>query len=136
MNVSGKKDRNNGNIGSLGNTLGNTDNQEAANPIKDVKIVRWHGGQHPTYRTITQKMEQEGLRPYAWSNGPNFRYTARSHGYSKVLYCVEGSIEVVLPDANQSVVLRPGDRMELPRGVRHAAIIGPRGAQCVESPKQ
>ena len=81
-------------------------------------------------------MQQEGLRPYTWSNGPNFRHTTRSHGYNKVLYCVEGSVEVVLPDVNQSVVLRPGDRLDLPRGVRHAAIVGPGGAQCVESPKQ
>ncbi len=110
--------------------------QNNGNPIADIRIIRWRGGQHPTYQTITRRMQEEGLRPYAWSNGPNFRYTARSHGYSKVLYCVEGSLEVILPDANQSVVLRPGDRMELPRGVRHAAIVGPSGAQCVESAKQ
>jgi hypothetical protein len=106
------------------------------NPISDIRVIRWRGGQHPSYNTISQKMQEEGLRPYAWSNGPNFRYTPRSHGYCKVLYCIEGSLEVILPDVNQSVVLRPGDRMELPRGVRHATIIGPRGAQCLESVKQ
>ncbi len=110
--------------------------REIANAISDIRVIRWRGGQHPTYQTITQKMHEEGLRPYAWSNGPNFRYTVRSHGYCKVLYCVEGSLEVILPDVNQSVMLRPGDRMELPRGVRHATIVGPRGAQCVESVKQ
>jgi mannose-6-phosphate isomerase-like protein (cupin superfamily) len=101
--------------------------------LNNIKIIRWRGGQHPTYQAITQKMQEEGLRPYTWSNGPNFRYAARSHGQNKVLYCVEGSLEVVLPDINQSIVLRPGDRVDLPRGVRHLAIIGPRGAQCVES---
>ncbi len=109
---------------------------EDKNSLNNIKIIRWRGGQHPTYQTISQKMEQEGLRPYAWSNGPNFRYAPRSHGYGKVLYCVEGTVEVILPDANQSVVLRPGDRMELPRGVRHATIIGPNGARCLESTKQ
>ena len=78
-------------------------------------------------------MEQEGLRPYAWSNGPNFRIAARSHGSTKILYCIEGSLELLLPDINQSIVLRPGDRVELPRGVRHAAMTGPRGARCLES---
>jgi mannose-6-phosphate isomerase-like protein (cupin superfamily) len=111
-------------------------NEFGKNNTSNIKVIRWHGSQHPTYQAITQKMQQEGLRPYTWSNGPNFRHTTRSHGYPKVLYCVEGSVEVVLPDVNQSVVLRPGDRLDLPRGVRHAAIVGPSGAQCVESPKQ
>jgi mannose-6-phosphate isomerase-like protein (cupin superfamily) len=100
-----------------------------------IKIIRWRGGQHPTYQAISQKMTQEGLRPYAWSNGPNFRQAARSHGYHKVLYCVEGTLEVVLPDMKQSILLRPGDRVDLPRGVRHESITGPRGAQCLESVK-
>jgi hypothetical protein len=78
-------------------------------------------------------MTQEGLRPYRWSNGPNFRYAPRSHGFDKVLYCVQGSIEVILPDLGQRMILRPGDRLEVPRGVRYAQVIGPDGAQCLES---
>jgi mannose-6-phosphate isomerase-like protein (cupin superfamily) len=116
----------------------NRSSASASAPASDapaIKIIRWRGGQHPTYQAISQKMTQEGLRPYAWSNGPNFRQAARSHGYHKVLYCVEGTLEVVLPDMKQSVLLRPGDRVELPRGVRHEAITGPRGAQCLESVK-
>ena|SRR5258706_11944155 len=103
--------------------------------VGEVKLVRWRGAQHPTLLAITQQMEAEGLRPYSWSNGPNFRIAARSHGYTKVMYCVEGSLELVIPDINQSVILRPGDRLELPAGLRHATIIGPRGARCVESAK-
>ena len=99
----------------------------------EIKLTRWRGAQHPTLQTITRQMEQEGLRPYAWSNGPNFRIAARSHGSTKILYCLEGSLELLLPDINQSIVLRPGDRVELPRGVRHAATTGPRGARCLES---
>jgi hypothetical protein len=98
----------------------------------DVKIIRWHGGQHPTFQSITRKMEAEGLRPYAWRQGPNFRHAVRSHGYGKVLYCVEGTLEIILPDFNQRVVMRPGDRLELPRGVRYATVVGPQGAHCVE----
>jgi quercetin dioxygenase-like cupin family protein len=49
------------------------------------------------------------------------------------MYCVEGSVELYLPDLSQSIVLRPGDRIELPRGTRHAAIVGPNGARCLES---
>ncbi len=98
-----------------------------------VKITRWQDGQHPSYQAIAQRMEKEGLRPYRWSNGPNFRYAPRSHGYDKVLYCVQGSVEVLLPDLNQRILMHPGDRLEIGRGVRHAQIIGPEGVQCLES---
>lgn len=105
-------------------------------PSAEVRVIRWRGGQHPTYQAIAQRLEQEGLRPYSWSQGPNFRDGLRSHGYSKVLYCVEGALEVIVPDLNQRIVLRPGDRLEVPRGVRHAMIVGPHGARCVESAMQ
>lgn len=77
-------------------------------------------------------MRDERLRPYVWSNTPNYRYPVRSHGYDKTLYCVQGALEIVFPDARQRVTLRPGDRIDLPRGVRYGAIVGPAGAQCVE----
>jgi hypothetical protein len=105
----------------------------ADNKSGDVKVIRWRGGQHPTHQNITQRLAQEGLQPYTCDHGPNCRDGVRSHGYDKVLYCVEGLVEIVLPDINQKITLRPGDRLELPRGVRHGAIVGPRGARCVES---
>lgn len=98
-----------------------------------VQVTRWRGGQHPTLSTITRAMKQEGLRPYMWMNMPNHRYAVRSHGYHKVLYVVEGKIEVMFPDSNQCIVLRPGDRTDIPAGVRHGTIIGKTGAKCVEA---
>lgn len=97
-----------------------------------VRITRWRGGQHPTLDAITRQMRDEGLRPYVWSNTANFRYPVRSHGYDKILYCVQGAIEVTFPSMKQSVALRAGDRVDLPRGVLYGTIIGPSGAQCVE----
>ena len=92
--------------------------------VKDdvVRITRWTGGQHPTLSTITRQMKQEGLRPYMWMNMPNHRYAVRSHGYNKVLYVVEGTVEIMFPDSNQRVVLRAGDRTDIPAGVRRKVI--------------
>ena len=98
-----------------------------------VRVIRWSGGQHPTLSSITRQLQKEGLRPYVWDNTPNHRYQVRSHGYTKVMYVVEGNIEVSLPDSNQRVKLRAGDRVEIPAGVRHGAIIGVAGAKCVEA---
>ena len=98
-----------------------------------VQIRRWQGGQHPTMSAITRIMQQEGLRPYMWMNMPNSRQAVRSHGYDKVLYVIEGALEVTLPDSNQRVTLRSGDRMDVPAGVRRGTIVGSGGAKCVEA---
>lgn len=98
-----------------------------------VRITRWSGGQHPTMSAITRLMKDEGLRPYMWMNMPNHRYAVRSHGYHKVLYVIEGVVEITLPDSNQRMYLRAGDRADIPAGVRHGTIVGTGGAKCVEA---
>ncbi len=98
-----------------------------------VRLTRWSGSQHPTASIITREMKKERLRPYMWDNSPNFRYGVRSHGYDKVLYVVEGSLEITLPDNNQRMRLKPGDRVDIPAGVRHGMIVGSTGAKCVEA---
>jgi quercetin dioxygenase-like cupin family protein len=99
----------------------------------EVQVRRWSGGQHPTLANITRVMQQEGLRPYMWVNMPNHRYAVRSHGYDKVLYVIDGTLELTLPDSNQLVKLKAGDRIEIPAGVRHGTIVGIHGAKCVEA---
>jgi quercetin dioxygenase-like cupin family protein len=98
-----------------------------------VRLTRWNGGQHPTSSIITRQMKKEGLRPYMWDNTPNYRYGVRSHGYDKVLYVIEGMLEITLPDFNQRMRLKAGDRVEIPAGIRHGAIVGSSGVKCVEA---
>lgn len=97
------------------------------------RLTRWKGGQNPTLSTITRQMQKDGLRPYVWDNTPNYRYGVRSHGYHKVVYVVEGTLEITLPDSNQRVRLRAGDRVDLPPFLRHGMIVGKSGAKCVEA---
>jgi mannose-6-phosphate isomerase-like protein (cupin superfamily) len=98
-----------------------------------VRVQRWSGGQHPTVSTITRLMQKEGLRPYMWVNTPNHRYAVRSHGYDKVLFVIDGTLEIMFPDSNQMIRLRPGDRVDIQAGVRHGTIVGSSGAKCVEA---
>ena len=60
--------------------------------------------------------------PYSWSNGPGDRYGWHTHGYTKVLYCVSGSI--VFHTREGDVELTPGDRLEVDPGTEHAASVG------------
>lgn len=83
---------------------------------------------------LMEKLRVETGGGYSWSNGPHDRYAAHSHGYDKVLYCVEGSITFEL-DEGRKVVLRAGDRLDLPAGAVHSATVGDRGCVCVEGHK-
>jgi quercetin dioxygenase-like cupin family protein len=98
-----------------------------------VQLARWKGGTHPTLSNITRLMQEKGLRPYKWDTTPNQRYAVRSHNYAKLLYVVEGSLEITLPDENQRLKLRAGDRLEIPARVRHGSVTGRKGATCLEA---
>jgi quercetin dioxygenase-like cupin family protein len=79
-----------------------------------------------------QRLRAEASGCYAWSNGPGDRYSPHSHGYEKVLYCVDGSIAFVLEDEGRTLELYAGDRMVLPAGTVHSAIVGTSGCTCIE----
>ena len=79
---------------------------------------------------LMARLQAEAEDAYAWSNGPGDRYAAHTHAYEKVLYCVEGSITFELED--ESLELSEGDRMVLPAGTVHSAVVGPRGCTCIE----
>jgi quercetin dioxygenase-like cupin family protein len=82
---------------------------------------------------VASRLRDEGLTPGSWSNGPGDRYAAHEHGYDKVLACVAGSIRFGLPDGGGPVLLGEGDRLDLPAGTAHDAIVGPAGVTCLEA---
>lgn len=79
-----------------------------------------------------EKLSAEASGCYSWSNGPGDRYAPHSHGYEKVLYCVEGSIRFQLESGGGTLDLEAGDRMVLPPGTVHSAVVGPQGCTCIE----
>jgi uncharacterized protein YjlB len=79
------------------------------------------------------RLVAEGLDPGAWSNGPGERYGAHDHGYDKVLVCARGSIVFGLPGGFRHLTLVEGDRLDLPAGTVHDALVGPAGVTCLEA---
>ena len=82
---------------------------------------------------LERRLRDEGLDPSRWSNGPGDRYSAHDHGYDKVIVVERGSIRFGLPSLGEVVDLALGDRLDLPAGTRHDAIVGPSGVTCLEA---
>jgi uncharacterized protein YjlB len=87
----------------------------------------------PSVPNPEARLRAEGLRASSWGNGPHDRYGAHAHAYDKVIVVVAGSIRFGLPDAGDRLALELGDRLELPAGTRHDAVVGGDGVTCLEA---
>jgi uncharacterized protein YjlB len=96
-------------------------------------VTRWSGSAAPTEQALRLLLESEGLQPYSWANGPFDRYAPHSHDYDKVIYVVRGAITFGLPQVGKSLALTGGDRLDLPSGTVHDAIVGAEGVVCLEA---
>lgn len=77
-----------------------------------------------------------GLSPSWWSNGAGDRYSPHSHSYHKVLFCAEGGITFRVEPSGEELELSAGDRLDIPPGTTHSAVVGPEGVVCVEAPQR
>ena len=82
---------------------------------------------------LAQRLRLELLDPARWSNEPGDRYAPHEHGYDKVIVVERGSIRFGLVATGDAVALDPGDRLELPAGTPHDALVGRDGVACLEA---
>lgn len=80
--------------------------------------------------TAARLLRDAGLQPRVWGNAPGDTYDRHEHGYAKVLYCIAGSI--IFHTEAGDLVLRAGDRLDVPARTPHAATVGGDGVRCVE----
>ena len=66
-------------------------------------------------------------------HGPGAVYPAHEHAYRKILVVAEGSITFSVSGGRRVVAMRPGDRLDLPPGTPHSAVVGPDGVVCLEA---
>lgn len=95
-------------------------------------LTTWPDGEAPSHESLERLFATADLSPSWWSNAPHDRYSPHSHPYHKVLYCARGGITFIVPDAGD-FRLSPGDRLDIPAGTTHAAVVGPDGVTCVEA---
>ena len=91
------------------------------------------GAARPSRDDLLARLRAEARDAYEWSNAPGDRYARHSHAYTKILYCLEGDIDF-MTDA-RTIRLTAGDRLELPAGTAHSAVVGDRGVSCAEGKK-
>ena len=101
------------------------------NDIPAPALTTWPAPDEPTRHALESIFRDERLSPSWWSNGPNDRYGEHSHPYHKVLYCASGNIRFICAD--EAIDLSPGDRLDIPPGIVHSAVVGPNGVTCVEA---
>lgn len=102
-------------------------------PDELVDVREWGGHRPVTEAEILNRFREEGLMPSRWSNGPGDVYAAHQHTYHKVITVLAGSIVFGLTEAGHQLVLGAGDRLDLPAGVVHDAVVGPDGVTCFEA---
>lgn len=86
-----------------------------------------------TVGSVRARLAAEGLDPGAWSNAPGDRYAVHRHDYDKVIAVERGSISFGLPATGERIALSAGDRVELPAGTDHDAVVGADGVACLEA---
>ena len=97
------------------------------------RVTHWIGPELPTETAIRHVLETEGLRYERWSNGPLDVYFAHSHAFNKVIYVVAGAITFVLPADGTRFTMQVGDRLDLPAGTMHEAVVSTLGVECFEA---
>jgi quercetin dioxygenase-like cupin family protein len=97
-------------------------------------VTPWPHSERPSEQALERILRDEGLSASWTSNRSGDRYGEHSHPYHKVLYCARGGISFVCGD--EVIELAPGDRLDIPRGVRHSAVVGPAGVSCVEAARR
>jgi quercetin dioxygenase-like cupin family protein len=78
------------------------------------------------------RLRAEGLDPGRWSNAAGDRYPAHDHAYDKFIVVERGSITFGLA-SREALELDTGDRLELPAGTVHDAVVGSSGVACLEA---
>ncbi len=100
--------------------------------MDEPRQIPWGRPEPPSDEELDRAIREEGLTPHWWSNGPGDVYSLHDHPYHKVLYCAADSITFIVEPEGKRFDLRPGDRLELPAGTAHRAVVGPAGVRCVE----
>ena len=77
--------------------------------------------------TVLAQLRRDGWDPVPIHDRAGYVYPPHSHAETKLLAFLSGSMDVRVGEETYRCL--PGDRVVIPGGVEHAAIVGPDGCQ-------
>ena len=80
---------------------------------------------------LEDALRAEGYDPFTWAQDGPYFYEPHHHDYVSILVCSQGSITFHVDGVDHE--LHPGDRLDVPAGVTHAATVPPEGVEVVEA---
>jgi mannose-6-phosphate isomerase-like protein (cupin superfamily) len=74
---------------------------------------------------IRQRVMDEGWIPYVIDEPPGYAYAPHRHEEAKLIVILRGEMDVTLE--SETIHCRPGDKLTIPGGMEHAAVMGAEG---------
>lgn len=81
-------------------------------------VNRWQAALKPTKQQIQLALNNEGLEPFEETYAPSAKINDHKHPFCEVRIIVEG--EMMFNIAGNQVLLRAGDRIEIPSNTKHS----------------
>lgn len=101
-----------------------------------VRVTKWYEDGKPSEKDVISKLEEEGFKTSTWSNDPGTTKDPETSDSDRIICVVDGMVRFTLPDSGEEYIdVMPGDRLELPAGVKHGMMVGPAGVKAVEGAK-
>ena len=89
--------------------------------------IPWTAEEPPAEATLHERLARDGFDDvFRWHDAAGSAYAPHSHDHDESLWCVAGLITFGI--AGREYPLGPGDRLMLPKGTVHTALVGPEGA--------
>ena len=88
---------------------------------QQIRLIRGTVGATPSEQEAEARLHQEGYRPFRWTDVPGSTYPRHQHMNDECIWVISGEITINIE--NQDYILKPGDRLYLPKSIPHTACV-------------
>ena len=100
---------------------------------KGIDLIRWPHRDHSLPEAeVIAFFRSRDIRVLRWVSQPDTVHPPHTHDYRKTLFCISGEISFSFPALGLSYTLHSGDRLIIPEGIEHSALVGSQGVTCIE----
>ena len=88
---------------------------------KSIQVIKWTQPDLLSEQEAEARLHQEGFESFKWLDVPGVTYPHHHHAADECLWILKGEITFTVKD--QEYPLQAGDRIYLPAGISHTAIV-------------